>query len=323
MSANKNKNENKSTSQLLSDSRNVLYGGENEIASVLNNVLVLLNRMDSRLCTIESNTRKNTETLKQMNDTLTSLTARVITAEHEITDVKTRVGELEATSIGTGNLFDDIKSQTDNIVREVKDLKAEGIDTADENKRTKDKIDTLAVENESLKSRLVDMQCRQMKNNLIFTGLHEQTEEDCELKLRRFIENEMNITHYIEFGKVHRFGKKSEVFNRPPRPIVARFLYFRDVDAVKKAGRNLKGKPYGVNEQFPTEVEQRRRKLYPIMKEEKLKKSKVVLVRDKLYVNNELVEPVDDNDDNLLEPRQGMPRPPKKRSRVSSTPDRR
>ena len=58
---------------------------------------------------------------------------------------------------------------------------------------------------------------------------------------------------------------------------------------VKSSGRFLKDTPYGINEQFPAEIEERRRQLYPIMKEEKRKKSKVVLVRDKLYVNDELI----------------------------------
>ncbi|CAG2234767.1 unnamed protein product [Mytilus edulis] len=39
----------------------------------------------------------------------------------------------------------------------------------------------------------------------------------------------------------------------------------------------LKGSDYGVNEQFPPEIEQRRRRLYPIMKEERRKRANVVL----------------------------------------------
>ena len=32
-------------------------------------------------------------------------------------------------------------------------------------------------------------------------------EEDCEAKLRAFLAQEMNITHHVELGNVHRFGK--------------------------------------------------------------------------------------------------------------------
>ena len=131
----------------------------------------------------------------------------------------------------------------------------------------------------------------------------------------------MKVTHRIEFGNVHRFGKKPERPNEPPRPIVARFLFHKDLEAVKKAGINLKGKPFGVNEQFPPEIEANRKRLYPIMREAKKKKSKVVLVRDRLYVNDELVPPPVNNEPPRQEPRPSTTRP-NKRSRVNSTPDR-
>jgi hypothetical protein len=50
----------------------------------------------------------------------------------------------------------------------------------------------------------------------------------------------------------------------------------------------------------------------------KKKKSKVVLIRDKLFVNNELVIP---DEATHLEPRRSTTRP-NKRTRVNSTPER-
>ena len=44
----------------------------------------------------------------------------------------------------------------------------------------KEDIEVLAKENSRMKEKLLDMQCRSMKNNLVFTGFHEQLEEDCE-----------------------------------------------------------------------------------------------------------------------------------------------
>ena len=125
----------------------------------------------------------------------------------------------------------------------------------------------------------------------------------------------MKIPERIEFGNIQRFGKKNA---ERPRPIIARFLYYSDLDKAEKAERNLRGTYFGVNEQFPPEIEERRRKLYPIMKEEKKKKSKVVLIRDKLFVNNELVVP---DEATHLEPRRSSTRP-NKRTKVNSTPER-
>ncbi|CAC5411232.1 ANPEP [Mytilus coruscus] len=102
----------------------------------------------------------------------------------------------------------------------------------------------------------------------------------------KWVKNSIDIVEkWLLQCNVHRFGRRSE---NGTRPIVAKFLYFSDLEMVKKAGKNLKGSDYGVNEQFPPEIEQRRRRLYPIMKEERRKRAKVVLNRDKLYVNDEL-----------------------------------
>jgi hypothetical protein len=41
----------------------------------------------------------------------------------------------------------------------------------------------------------------------------------------------MKIPERIEFGNIHRFGKMN---SERPRPIIARFLYYSDLDKVKK-----------------------------------------------------------------------------------------
>jgi hypothetical protein len=55
--------------------------------------------------------------------------------------------------------------------------------------------------------------------------------ENCENKLRHFIYQEMKIPERIEFGNIHRFGKMN---SERPRPIIARFLYYSDLDKAKK-----------------------------------------------------------------------------------------
>ena len=68
-------------------------------------------------------------------------------------------------------------------------------------------------------------------------------------------------------------------------------LYQRDLDLVLRNARKLRGKPYYINRQFPDEIEQARRSLYPIMKEFRNKGDHVKMVRDTLYVNGEPYEP--------------------------------
>ena len=144
----------------------------------------------------------------------------------------------------------------------------------------------MKAQNQHLQDTILDLQCRSMKNNLIFTGLGgDNRDENVEAKLRSFIYKELMIDNVIHFGSVHRFG--ISVGNRP-RPIVARFLYHNDLVHVKSRAHLLKGKPFGISEQFPAAIEDRRKELYPLVKQLKRKGNHVKLVRDRLYVNGQL-----------------------------------
>ena len=122
-------------------------------------------------------------------------------------------------------------------------------------------------------------------------------------KLRDFIRHELRIDHYIEFGNVHRFGKPGR---NGTRPIVARFIYYNDLQCVLKNAYRLGGSKFGISEQFPAEIVARRQKLYPKMREAKQQRREVVLVRDRLYIDGEQYFPPEDrfleSEDNIINP---------------------
>ena len=68
---------------------------------------------------------------------------------------------------------------------------------------------------------------------------------------------------------------------------VCRFENYKDKEYVRMAApMALAGKRYSVREQFPPEIEEKRKLLYPIAKRARENKNNIVkLVRDKLYVN--------------------------------------
>ncbi|CAC5390917.1 unnamed protein product [Mytilus coruscus] len=76
-----------------------------------------------------------------------------------------------------------------------------------------------------MKKRVLDLQCRSMKKNLVFTGLHNVRDENTEELLRCFLYNELGIDYKTEFVNVDRFGR----YQGGGRPIVARFLYHCDL----------------------------------------------------------------------------------------------
>jgi len=93
----------------------------------------------------------------------------------------------------------------------------------------------------------------------------------------------------------------------------------------------LRNTPYGIRQQFPREIEDRRSELYPIQKEAKRQGKRVALIRDRLYIDNGLYVPAEDMNEfgdfntpsqphNVLStPRNSGDRRPQKRQRVSST----
>ena len=168
---------------------------------------------------------------------------------------------------------------------------------------------------ENLKDSVLDLQCRFMKNNLIFSGLAEQPNENIERKLHAFLFEQLGIEHHIQLGNVHRFGKK----NRDrPRPIVARFIFYKDLKMVLDSATWLKNTPFGIQEQFPKVIEDKRRKLYPVFKEAKRQGKHATLVRDKLFIDGEQYFPGDlapTNTDNRNGYRDSLLRTPKEQDR--------
>ena len=130
-----------------------------------------------------------------------------------------------------------------------------------------------------------------MRDNLIFCGIEEDRHEDCEEKLRDFLQRKLRIDYSVSFERVHRLGKYRE-YAEKPRNIVAKFSFFKDREHVRRlAPRRLKGSRYWINEQYPAEIEERRKKLYPVMRQARADNRRVKLVRDVLYIDGDVYTP--------------------------------
>jgi len=104
-----------------------------------------------------------------------------------------------------------------------------------------------------------------MRNNLVFGNIPEQTAETWERseeKLRLFLNEKMKIAidqvNAIKFERVHIMGNFSQN-SAYPRKLVAKFVYFKDQEYVRRQRKNLHDTDYFLHEQFPPEVAARRR----------------------------------------------------------------
>jgi hypothetical protein len=66
-----------------------------------------------------------------------------------------------------------------------------------------------------------------------------------------------------------------------------RFIYRREFEDVLRNAFKLRGKPVSIHEQFPAEIENRRKQLYPVMKQAKRDGKMATMTRGKLSIDGE------------------------------------
>lgn len=144
-------------------------------------------------------------------------------------------------------------------------------------------MEYVTAENKVMKETILDIQTRSMRDNLIFSGIPEpkdpvKTPDNPELLIKDFMLTQLKLpkdtVNLITFHRVHRLGKQQK---DKPRPIIAKFEHYKQKEMVKNKGKELKGTNYGMNDHFPREINERRKILYPILKENRKKKTSAQL----------------------------------------------
>ena len=146
----------------------------------------------------------------------------------------------------------------------------------------------------SLEAKVTDLEYRSMRDNLMFYGIPEQQNEDCKVSIKQFMNVVLEIPQAdkLTFDRVHWVGAPA---HGKVRPIVAKFHYFKEREAVRsksfELSDKLKAENVGVGAQWPKKMRETRKNLYDIMKQEKAKGNTVKLMKDKLYLDGHLYQP--------------------------------
>ena len=207
--------------------------------------------------------------LQSIQSTLQNVTVQVNEVSTRLKTVESKVGDIERSREFDSKMLDDIKGRQREMDKSLKSLqKAE----------------------EEQKMRLIDLQSRQMRDNLIFHNIRDERDEDLELcykKLADMMQDDMKIedARSIRFDRVHRLGKYDA---SKTRPIIAKFCFFQERERVRKSAKNLEGTQYSVSQQFPKEIQARRKELVPTLKKLKNEGQNAYLSVDKLYVDGAL-----------------------------------
>ena len=244
----------------------------------------LANKVDE-MCKKLSSIDSLTEKIDKFQSTVSAMVLKV-------ENVTKRVGEMEHSLEFLGAQYEAGRKEDADMKTDISDIKSY-------NEEIGVNFNRLTTDLNDLRERHLDLQTRSMRENLIFSGIqessdNEESEETGEI-LKQFMIKELKLSNPIEFVRAHRFGRA----DKKPRPIVCRFKSFNDRELVRKNANVLKGKTYGISEQFPKEVNDRRKVLWPYFKEAKEQHKKAHFKRDRLFIDGKEFIPDDRTNHNM------------------------
>ena len=222
--------------------------------------------------------------ITHIKQNLEKTNAKLITVQDEVKTMRSTTREYDQTMRQNSDLYDEQVINYSNTDQRLHKIESK-LNTLERNQAE------TVTQIEHTNDRVTDLQWRSMRENLLFCGIQEvqnfrEEGENCEQEVKEFIREALNIESEIKLDRCHRLGRFKRD-NLRPRPIVAKFTYFKDKERVKKAGQQLlKDSDFWIKDQYPKDMEEKRKTLYPVADEaRKNTENKVNLVKDRLYIN--------------------------------------
>ena len=192
-----------------------------------------------------------------------------------------------------------LQTSLENSQAEIEDLKAIVHDVNLKQGAANTSSERIKSDLKELHRRHVKLECHSRRGNMKFFGITErenETNNDTELALREFMRTKLKILpvdeENIHFDRVHRItSRRSQSNSRSlqPRPIIVRLTDFQEKFFIKSYIKNLlRGTGFGVSDDFPKEVDEVRKVLYPILKAAKRDKKTAYFNVEKLIINGAL-----------------------------------
>lgn len=197
-------------------------------------------------------------------------------------------------------IIDSTNSRLDSITREVQEVKTSIQFTQKEVDDIKTNLSTQSVSCNSMQADIIQncdslsavtdkmeyTEAQSRRNNLVFDGIIEtpgETWADTEEKVKNILVDKLKLQLDIEVERAHRTGK-SMAANTRPRPIVVKFLRFKDRSAVLERAKNLRGTNIYINEDYTDAVRMKRKELLPKLREARERGEIAFLRHDKLII---------------------------------------
>jgi len=236
------------------------------------------NELVTDIKSIKSSVGNVEKKVDKIDDRLKQLEAKMSTMDVRVRDVE--------------NSCTFISAQYDKQRDELKEAKKQIGEINKQCQNLEDKAGSLAKEKGKIESKLIDLESRTMRENLLFFGLPENDAENCTDVIKKFCAEELQMddtfADELQLDRAHRLGGKHP---DKIRPIVVKFHQYLDRERVRQKGyeliQQLKAANQAVRAQWPREVMERRIVLYPIMQDAEKNGKTVKLVKDKLFINGQ------------------------------------
>ena len=192
-----------------------------------------------------------------------------------------------------------LQRSLEDLQTEIEDVKAIVDDVSFKQEAANTSSECIECELKELHRPHVKLECHSRRGNMKLLEIKErenETNNDTELALREFIRTKLKTLpvdeENIHFDRVHRVtSRRSQSNGRSlqPRPIIVRLTEFQDKFFIKSIIKNLpRGTRFGISDDFPKQVDELRKMLYPILKAAKFEKKASYFNVEKLIIDGTL-----------------------------------
>ena len=188
-------------------------------------------------------------TINSKLDSMADLQVRITSLESDTDEMKDRISNLE----DENNAH---KSATCNMQKAVQSVESQIQQSVHAGR-------SLSHESDAIKDKLLDLECRSRRDNLLFTDIQESRYENCDNIIVHICQQAGLDINPWALARAHRIGP----FRRNHcRPIIAKFQHYKLRDMVWQSRKHIKSTCYvKVTEDYPSEIVERRKRLYPIV----------------------------------------------------------
>ena len=192
------------------------------------------------------------KTLEEINQKLEKLDAIQITVNDVQASLQKLEGRIQKLECSQTTAKCDIENLTESFKAAAKKQQKLAASLKDHREKTNLALTDLQKVNDDLQAKLKEIEDKNLyleaysrRENVIFENILQATDkEDTESVFRIFLETELGYkdSNTVEIQRVHRLGKKRD--EEKPRPIIARFLRYKDCEEILSMGFRLRGSTF-------------------------------------------------------------------------------